>query len=150
MGLPSIITHHARNEIEDVAIVVGRRVRNVDDIQIRQLFAGCGLRGIDAGRRFHHIHDLMNFLDVKQFYIQGRHLAYFNTLSGHGIKTLLLHAQLVAARSKPAEETAACEISHAPDPRGHRRRLHRNPRGGNRDAVLISNRDSQGLRRVRS
>jgi len=46
------IDDHRGNVVEDVAIVVGGRVRDVDDIDAGESLLRLGLRGLDHGRRF--------------------------------------------------------------------------------------------------
>ena len=63
--LAGLILHHAGDEVEDVAIVVGSGIDDVDDVEAADGFLRGDLRGIDGGRRFVDVDDLANFLLVR-------------------------------------------------------------------------------------
>ena len=62
VGLASLILNDAGDKVECVAIVVGTGINDIDDVEPADGFLRDDLRGIDGGRRFVDIDDLVDFL----------------------------------------------------------------------------------------
>ena len=57
--------HDAGDEVEDVAVVVGGRIHDVDNVEAADGFLRGHLRGINDGRGFVNLDGLTNFLLVR-------------------------------------------------------------------------------------
>ena len=64
VGLSGGVLHHARNEIQHLAVVISCRVRDVDYVEAGDLFLGRDLGGVDGRRRFAYVYYRPHFAEM--------------------------------------------------------------------------------------
>src|SRR5579864_6386707 len=105
MRLAIHVINYTRNEVEDVAIVAGHRVGNVDDVHASKLLLRRGLGRVDAGLRLHHIHHFANLTLVRKLHLQAGSLAYRDSVLQR-IEALFFNMELIATGGE-VEESAS-------------------------------------------
>ena len=66
MGLTVRVLHHSGDIVEHVAIIVGRRIWNIENIETCKLLGGCDLLRINRRRRLNHVHDFLDLLEMEE------------------------------------------------------------------------------------
>src|SRR4029077_16727075 len=117
------VLHYSRNVVEHVAIVVGRGIGNVEDIQTGELLGRRGLLWVDRGRRLSYVYDFFDFLEMGERHVQAGDLANLNRLPRDNVETRLFYAELPEAGSQVAKIAVTCEVGLAPERRCLGRRL---------------------------
>ncbi len=107
MGLACLVLNDAGNKVQGVAIVVGAGIDDVDDVEAGDGFLRDDLRGIDGGRRFMDIDDLVDFLLVRDGNIDGRAGPDLNAGLIESVEAWFLDAELVLAFAERRELAAS-------------------------------------------
>src|SRR5207245_1076348 len=133
------------NVVEDVAIVGGCRVGDVDDIDGGESLLRLGLRGLDHGRRFVDVDRFLDFLQMVK--------SNFDFGSGSGfdrgvrsVVALLLDMDLVQTGGNVREFAPAGNFGLAPESLGWRWRLESDAGAGNGNSVFIEHGDGKAAR----
>ena len=108
--LSVLILHDAGNEVEDVAIVVGAGIDDVDDVEAADGFLRGDLCGIDGGRRFVDVDDFANFLLVRDGNFDGGGWRNLDAGFEQSVEALFFHAQLILAGGERRELAATGEV----------------------------------------
>jgi hypothetical protein len=98
VGLAGVVPYDSGNKVQNVAVIVGSRIRNIKDVQTGELLGGGSLRGIDAGWRLNDVHYFADFLKMGELDVNCRGLAYLHRRWRKSVETFLLDAELVATR----------------------------------------------------
>lgn len=110
--LSAQVLHHAGDEVEDVAIVAGSGIRNVDDIEAAERLLGSDLGGVDGGRRFLYVDYFADFLLAGESYVDSGGLSslwwsYFDLGMNQNVEAFFFDAKLVRSGSDPGKTAAS-------------------------------------------
>lgn len=120
--LAILILHDPGDEVENVAIVVGAGIDDVDDVEAADSFLRGNLACIDGRRRFVNVDDLANFLLMREDDLDERTGRDLHDGLDHLIKAFFCDAQLVGSGGQGRKAAAAGEVGQAAEC-GERRRL---------------------------
>jgi len=98
--LAELILHHAGNEVESVAVIVGGGKDDVDDVESGESLARRNLRGIDGRGGFADVDDFTNFLLVVEGDLDGRAGIDLDRRLVQGVEAFLLDMDVVLAGGK--------------------------------------------------
>ena len=125
---------------------MGAGVDDVDDVESADGFLRCDLRGIDGGRRFVDIDDLVDFLQVRDGNIDGRAGPDLNAGLIESVEAWFLDAELVLAFAERGELATSCEVGLAVDGGRGRRGLQGDAGGGDDNTVFVGDDDGRRIR----
>ena len=138
--LAGLILNNAGNEIDGVAVIVGRGEDHVDDIESADLFLRGDLGGIDGGSGFVDVDNFVDFLDVGDCDFEGGGRVHCNAGLLESVEAFLLDVQLVLPGGKVGKATVSDEIGLAAPDR-LRRGMEGDTGGGDGYAVFVEDDD---------
>ena len=142
-----MILHDAGNEVEDVAIVVGTGIDDVDDVEAADGFLRGDLRGINGGRRFVDVDDFANFLLVRDGNVDERRGRDLDDGLDELVEAFFFDAELIVAGRERGKRATAGEIGVAADGRGEAG-TEKDASGGDGDSVFVGDGDGRNGNRL--
>jgi hypothetical protein len=146
MGLARGILHDARDEIQHIAVVVGRGIREVNDVQSGDLFFGGNLPRINSWGRFFHIDDRLDFLEVGKSDVHRVSNFWQDGGQDCRIEALLLDSKLKDARGQAGEDATSGEVGFAMQRVGLRGGTEQHEGRAYGNAIFVRDRDLEFVR----